>query len=152
MYIFLRIFTENGTAFSSRDFTHVNQIGQFNPGAGNGATVSFSIPISDDVVVENTESFYVQLAKVDSALQVVNPNRSTVLIQDNDGECSTRDKNRNIDTFEQLFTTIYLNISCLHQAFEAQFTHGDLTVDEEDGSVQTSVRLNGQHERDVTIR
>ncbi len=64
----------------------MDQIGTFNPGVGAGSTVSFSIPISDDVVVENTESFFVQLAQVDSVLQVVNPNRSTVFIQDNDGK------------------------------------------------------------------
>ncbi|CAB3981091.1 tandem-95 repeat, partial [Paramuricea clavata] len=116
-----RIFTENGTAYSPRDFTHLDQIGVFNPGVGNDAKVSFSIVISNDVVVENTESFFVQLAEINSALQIVNPNRSTVFIQDND-------------------------------AFEAQFTHGDLTVNEEAGSVQISVRLNGQHEREVTIR
>lgn len=81
-----RIFTENGTAYSPRDFTHLDQIGGFNPGVGNGAKVSFSIVISDDVVVENTESFFVQLAEINSALQIVNPNRSTVFIQDNDGE------------------------------------------------------------------
>ena len=64
----------------------MDQIGTFNPGVGAGSTVLFSIPISDDVVVENTESFFVQLAQVDSVLQVVNPNRSTVFIQDNDGK------------------------------------------------------------------
>ena len=64
----------------------MDQIGTFNPGVGAGSKVSFSIPISNDVVVENTESFFAQLAQVDPALQVVNPNRSTVFIQDNDGK------------------------------------------------------------------
>jgi hypothetical protein len=64
----------------------LNQIGKFDPGDGDGATVSFTIPISDDVVVENTESFYVQLVELNPALRVINPNRSTVFIQDNDGE------------------------------------------------------------------
>ncbi|XP_028399458.1 uncharacterized protein LOC114522881 [Dendronephthya gigantea] len=115
------ISTKNGSALSPRDFTHLEQVGRFSAGLGNGATLSISIDISDDVVVENTEDFYVQLAEIDSALQVANPNRSIVYIQDND-------------------------------AFEAQFTHGDLSVNEEDGNVRVSVRLNGQHEREVTIR
>ena len=37
-------------------------------------------------MVENTESFYVQLVELEPALQVINPNRSTVSIQDNDGK------------------------------------------------------------------
>ena len=91
-YVFFRIFTENGTAYSPQDFTHLDETGQFNPGVGVGATVSFSIPISDDFVAENTESFYVQLVEVDSALKVTSPNQSTVFIQDNDGEYSKHDK------------------------------------------------------------
>lgn len=81
-----RIFTENGTAYSPRDFTHLDRTGIFSPGASDGAKLAFSVVISDDEVVENTESFYVQLAEIDPALQVINPNRSTVLIQDNDGK------------------------------------------------------------------
>ena len=81
-----RIFTANGTAYSPRDFTHIDQTGSFSSGVGDGATVSFSIPINDDNVVENSETFHVQLAQIDPALLVVNPNRSNVLIQDNDGE------------------------------------------------------------------
>ena len=45
-------------------------------------------------------------------------------------------------------------ISCLVKAIEAEFTHGKLTVNEEDGSVhvQIPIRLIGQHEREFTIR
>ena len=60
----------------------------------------------------------------------------------------TRDGTSKLPKF--VFTIVYLNFFL--QAFEAQFTHGNLQVDEEDGTVRTSVRLNGQHERDVTIR
>jgi hypothetical protein len=74
-----------------------------------------------------------------------------VLIRDNDGECCTHDKNGTLKLPKLVFTIAYLNIFFL-QAFKAQFTHGNLQVDEEDGTVRTSVRLNGQHERDVTIR
>ena len=85
----------------------MDQIGQFNPGAGNGATISFSISISDDIVVENTESFYVQLVELDSALQVINPNRSTVLIQDNDGKCSTLEQSHP-DSFSQKVVYLFI--------------------------------------------
>ena len=64
----------------------MDQTGVFNPGAENGAKLPFSVVISDDAVVENTESFYVQLVELEPALQVINPNRSTVFIQDNDGK------------------------------------------------------------------
>ena len=57
-----------------------------------------------------------------------------------------------IDNFKALRKRKHFHVYFLLQAFEAQFTHGGLTVNEEDGSVQVSVRLNGQHERAVTIR
>lgn len=74
----------NNTAKSPGDYDEIadGQL-QFNIGDGNGAVRLISIGINDDDIIEQLETFQVQLTAITS--DTISSNTASVNINDNDG-------------------------------------------------------------------
>ena len=81
----VRIFTEDGTALSSSDYTSLDQILTFSP---TNTGIMISVPIQDDDLDEVDETFLAHLAldQTESALSaLIQPDEATLTITDDDG-------------------------------------------------------------------
>lgn len=80
---FLRVEKSGGTA-SDQDHGNVDRDIVFAKGA---STLDVSIDITDDKLVEKAEHFTVKLSSTDKAVASVQPDKTRVIIIDNDGKC-----------------------------------------------------------------
>ena len=90
-YIFIQITTYNYLFISQDglDYRKTKEQISFTNGQGIGSNVTISIPIMNDQIVENLESFFgaILLATVRERIYLV-PNKTEVLIIDNDSKYS----------------------------------------------------------------
>ncbi|SDD06159.1 Calx-beta domain-containing protein [Pedobacter soli] len=76
--------TANGTALSGLDYTATSGTLTFPANSAAGTTLKVIIPIIDDHLIENSESFTVGLSNVTGADVAIGTNPATVTIADND--------------------------------------------------------------------
>ncbi|WP_167335410.1 Calx-beta domain-containing protein [Pedobacter kyungheensis] len=76
--------TANGTAASGTDFTATNRTLTFPANAAAGTSLTFTIPVNDDNLVEPTETFSVALSNVTGGIVTLGTSSATVSITDND--------------------------------------------------------------------
>ena len=83
-FIILRLSTIHDTALWPSDFAAVSNFEiEFKP--GEPQTKQLALNIKNDTVVEETERFYVVLTNADNHVSIGNWNRTTILIEDDDG-------------------------------------------------------------------
>ena len=74
--------TSNGTATAGSDYSAMS--GQLSWADGNGATKSFSVPITNDAVDEPNETVHLTLSNPGGGASLGNPGSATLTIQDDD--------------------------------------------------------------------
>uniref|UniRef100_UPI00234B4FDF Calx-beta domain-containing protein n=1 Tax=Zeaxanthinibacter TaxID=561554 RepID=UPI00234B4FDF len=113
--------TADGSAEANGDYDTKNGTLTF---AGNdGETQAIVIDINEDLLIENTEDFFVNLSNLSTTLITINDNQATGNIIDNDGGAGT-----GID-----------------------FASDDVTVNEADGTATFTVTLSGAVQGGFTI-
>ncbi|WP_231582729.1 Calx-beta domain-containing protein [Pedobacter sp. BMA] len=81
--------TANGTAIAGADYTATNGTLTFPAGSAAGTTLSFTVPINDDNVVEATETFSASLSNITGGVVTIATATANVSITDNDTSVAT---------------------------------------------------------------
>nr|WP_316829064.1 Calx-beta domain-containing protein [Pedobacter miscanthi] len=81
--------TSNGTATAGSDYTATSGTLNFPAGSAAGATLTFTVPIINDNVVEPNETFNATISNVSGTLVGIATNTATVTITDNDTSVAT---------------------------------------------------------------
>ncbi|WP_316801641.1 Calx-beta domain-containing protein [Pedobacter frigidisoli] len=81
--------TANGTAIAGTDYTATNGTLTFPAGSAAGTTLSFTVPINDDNVVEATETFSASLSNITGGVVTIATATANVSITDNDTSVAT---------------------------------------------------------------
>ncbi|WP_412468438.1 Calx-beta domain-containing protein [Pedobacter sp. KLB.chiD] len=76
--------TANGTAIAGLDYTATSGTLTFPANAAAGATLTFTVPINDDDLIEPSETFNVTLSNVTGGVVTIGALPATVTITDND--------------------------------------------------------------------
>ncbi|WP_316736794.1 Calx-beta domain-containing protein [Pedobacter aquatilis] len=76
--------TVNGTAIDGSDYTARNGTLNFPAGSASGATLTFTVPIIDDNIVEPSETFSASISNITGGLVTIATSSATVTIVDND--------------------------------------------------------------------
>ncbi|MEP7010396.1 MAG: Calx-beta domain-containing protein [Acidobacteriota bacterium] len=79
--------TSNGTATAGQDYTPLNNV-MLVWGPGESGIKTFGIPITDDILNEPTETFFLSLSDPQGGTTISNPSTATVTIHDNDAPAS----------------------------------------------------------------
>ncbi|WP_172435849.1 Calx-beta domain-containing protein [Sediminicola luteus] len=79
--------TANGSAEAGNDYTANN--GKLDFAGTNGEIQTITVQITDDVLIENTEDFFVNLSNITSTLIGINTPQASVSILDNDAIAGT---------------------------------------------------------------
>ncbi|MGM9477963.1 Calx-beta domain-containing protein, partial [Pedobacter sp. GSP4] len=81
--------TSNGTATAGLDYTATTGTLTFPAGSAAGATLTFTVPINDDNIVEANETFNATISNVTGAPVTIATNTATTTIIDNDSAVAT---------------------------------------------------------------
>ena len=81
--------TADGTALAGLDYTATSGTLTFPAGAAAGVTLSFSVPINDDNLIEANETFSASINNVTGGLVTIGTGTATTTIIDNDSSVAT---------------------------------------------------------------
>jgi uncharacterized repeat protein (TIGR01451 family)/gliding motility-associated-like protein len=81
--------TSNGTAIAGLDYTATSGTLTFPAGSAAGATLTFTVSINDDNIVESNETFNASISNVTGGLVTIATNTVTTTIIDNDASVAT---------------------------------------------------------------
>ncbi|SDD06044.1 Calx-beta domain-containing protein [Pedobacter soli] len=81
--------TANGTAIAGSDYTAASGTLTFPAGSAAGATLTFTVPVNDDNLVEANETFNATISNITGGLVTIATNSASVTITDNDSAVAT---------------------------------------------------------------
>ncbi|NER16888.1 PKD domain-containing protein, partial [Spongiivirga citrea] len=142
--------TQNGTAVGSTDFTITS--GTLNFAGINGESQSVSVPISDDNILESSESFFLNLSNPSSNLVLINDNLGEATITDNDNASVNVNDVTVAENGNEAVFTVQL-IGNVQNGFTVDYATADDTAIAPADYIQTNGTLNftGQNGETLTV-